>query len=115
MPNTPEPSVKRRGGYPGRDELNQAIDAFRRHVARLHREGARHKDPEIPRKVAEIVRQAVADLERLTGAAMMAERDSLRHREAAAVERAKLERTARRAGPRGAGVVLRLERPRDGD
>lgn len=124
MADTPNPTpavqpVKRRGGYPGRAELNAAGDQFRRAVARLHREGVRHDPKLIPRMTA-IVSEATETLTRLAAEAAKAEGNSVRHqRELKATEdklRATLRKGVRQGSPHAARVLAQLDarRPENG-
>lgn len=85
--------TQRRADYPGREELSDAIDDFRRQLARLNRESTRHGDSAsgpnaIRPKMAELITEAIITLDRLTAAGLMAERQSVLRREASAAKAA---------------------------
>lgn len=86
-----------RHGYPGRPELDAANMRFRRALARLHKEAARH-DPELLPALTEIVGEATEHLLRLAGDAEAAEQGSARNRKRTADGAAALERQLKRAG-----------------
>lgn len=94
MITPPQPKPK---GYPGRPELDAANARFRRALARLYREGARHDASLLPSLTA-IVGEATEHLLRLAGDAEAAENSSTRRRKALADGSAALERKMRRAG-----------------
>ena len=89
-----------RHGYPGRPELDAANMRFRRALARLHKEGARH-DPKLLADLEAIVGEAVEHLLRLAHDAEAAEDNSQRHVKAVEVAEDGLRRSLAKAGHRG--------------
>jgi hypothetical protein len=82
--------VRRSAGYPGRDELDRASDAFRRAVAALSREAK--YDEKVPEQLADIIARAVQALDELATEATAAAGNSARWKAALDKETAKVER-----------------------
>jgi hypothetical protein len=80
--------VRRSAGYPGRDELDRASDAFRRAVAALSREAK--YDEKVPEQLAGIIGRAVQSLEELATEATVAAGNSARWKSALSKEMAKV-------------------------
>ncbi|MFJ6934464.1 hypothetical protein [Streptomyces sp. NPDC101132] len=108
MPDTPA----KRGPYPGRAELDTANARFRRAVTRLLKEAVRH-DPELMPSLSEIVTEAAQHLDRLAGAAEVAEGRSVRNRRELAAAEDKMRRVlrpqARRGDQRALALLARLD------
>ncbi|MEV5918944.1 hypothetical protein [Streptomyces sp. NRRL F-5527] len=86
--------------YPGRERLDVANAAFRRAVARLHREAVRH-DQALLAPLEALVTEAAETLGRLAADASAAEASSQRHQKALKAQEDKLRATLRRAARRG--------------
>ena len=98
--------------YPGRPALDEANMRFRRALARLYREGARH-DPTLIPQLEAVVREATKRLTTLAAKAEQAEGTSARHRAALKKEedktRATLRRAVRQGSTRAAAILARLD------
>ncbi|MEU1117810.1 MULTISPECIES: hypothetical protein [unclassified Streptomyces] len=111
--------------YPGRPALDEANMRFRRALARLYREGARH-DPSLIPQLEAVVSEATKRLTTLAVKAEKAEDGSVRHRAALKAQedklRATLRKGVRRGDARAAEILARLDaraaghrRPADDD